>query len=653
MFITKVTARNLKGGDLDVVLDRANVIHGDNWTQKTTILDAVRLALIGYLPELGNLNKATFGLCSGPFLEVGLEFNNGNVITRTWKAKGDSISATKNLVGDFGATDVLAVMLNAEMYFALGATDRERYVFENIGLQDPPTRKMIGDRIATAGFGDYNLAGAYARIDDWDVKTRKAPPPETPQEELAALIDEVRVDWRRFDGHEKLMQSTVNGLIHLRADDATAPDKSALEERKGVLTREIAEIGEQRGRLLGAFTQMTADRQRRANIDREIQHSMKNRLELVEAKEIQALAQAKLDATPVIPLAVFEDAYRQVLDAKNAVTQAINDKLAAQSVQVVIRGDIAKLSGATICPFCGAAGEGWKELKGTEYVQDLNTAINAEAEAMRAQSAAADRLIAAQKEHAALVIERDQRAAVETKLSTVTARVAKLEPELARVAALHEEVARLMPDDPDLTAGVETLQSKLNVMNQELRGVDALLQKAAGRASELVRLAQAEKDRDAALKSKDLCAAAGKELDALRAELVEAAFKPLLETANAIFGGVLPSPLAFRAGEIGTYRAGGWVGHRTFSGAEKALTYAAIQAALASKSPVKVMLLDELGRFTSENAHKLAYAVLLSIEAGALGQFLGVDPERPIPYRQRIILKDGSDLTFLHHTPAQ
>jgi hypothetical protein len=79
------------------------------------------------------------------------------------------------------------------------------------------------------------------------------------------------------------------------------------------------------------------------------------------------------------------------------------------------------------------------------------------------------------------------------------------------------------------------------------------------------------------------------------------------------------------------------------SGTEKALTYAAIQAALAAKSPVRLLILDEMGRFTSENALKCSLAVTKAIESGLIDQAVLIDPERPEIYLPR---REGNDFAF-------
>lgn len=99
----------------------------------------------------------------------------------------------------------------------------------------------------------------------------------------------------------------------------------------------------------------------------------------------------------------------------------------------------------------------------------------------------------------------------------------------------------------------------------------------------------------------------------------------MLTITNSFFGHILRTPIAYHAGEIGTWRDGTWVGHKTFSGAEKALCYAAIQAALASLSPFRLMLVDEMNRVHDEYLGKLIDGVDAAVKQKRIDQFVGID----------------------------
>lgn len=624
MHLISISGRNIKGGDFDVSLSRANVIHGENYAGKTRIADAIRLLLVGHLPELGNTNGATFGLASGPFLEVSGVFSDGRTLRRRWTAKGDSVKMEVEVPEDWkGFRDVLCVMLNAEEYFKLGETDRVRYVFANCPSGDVPGREAIAERVLKAAPG---LSLGRFMAADYPMEARGL------AGWLEELIDKVAEDWKAAKEQSKRFEETARGLTHLRALDAQARPLAALEDERAKLEREHAGLLEQRGRVEAAYAEQKKAVERRGAIAREINATDKDAHDRVAQTEklVMILRERSAAGAPA--------AVRPLQDAQIFCQRTYDDARASlgrlQHEINALENELAEIDGKLVCPFCGASGSGWKVLRTADLAKRIDDLKGKHAAQVLAASAASVAL-----EGAVRSLDEAERAERRGALlaqteAQVRAVLAALELRLARRTALEEERDRLPELDPALAEHVEELQGQINGNREQARALDAEVRQGVGRAHDLARLAQAETERDAAVARVDVCAAGGKELRLIQAEVVEGAFRQLLERANGIFGSVLPSPLAYRHGEIGTWRAGQWVGHRTFSGVEKALTYAAIQAALAAGSPVRVMLLDELGRMTARTAGVCARAILSAIDAGLIDQFVGIDPDRREPYDQ-------------------
>jgi DNA repair exonuclease SbcCD ATPase subunit len=387
---------------------------------------------------------------------------------------------------------------------------------------------------------------------------------------------------------------------------------------------------------------MKSDRHRRTEIEREIQHGHKTREQLAALKtQIELLDKTVAGFAPVTQETVNASLQR-CADGSSAVKDAKRGLAEATEARVEAETALAEIDGKDRCPFCGAEGHGWKSIRSAELAQQID-AHKEEEQKYAAVLADADvALRRAQKEHADLMAEVNRQMIVRNdRISSATA-ASRLEPELARLGALTEELARLTPENAELTARVETIQSELNVKNEEARNLEAAIAKAQQRAGDLVRMATAEKERDAAAKLKELAAAAGKELKDVQAGMVEGAFRPLLATANAVFAGVLPFELEYRDGEVGARAGGVWRGHKTMSGVERALTYCAIQMALAARAPVKVAVLDEMTKLVSKRVPKFAEQALQAIEDKLVDQVLIIDPERGALYRDTFT----QDLSF-------
>ena len=92
----------------------------------------------------------------------------------------------------------------------------------------------------------------------------------------------------------------------------------------------------------------------------------------------------------------------------------------------------------------------------------------------------------------------------------------------------------------------------------------------------------------------------------------------------------------FHEGELGMIKrekraeadyVSGWIPHRTFSGTEQAIAFAALQAALGATAPIKLVVMDELGRLDFDNKCKLMRNVLNALNDGTIDQFVGVDTD--------------------------
>lgn len=628
MFLSKISGRAFKGGDFDVELTKLTVLHGDNFVGKTRIADAVRLLLIGHLPELGKLPRSTYELASGPCMVVSGVLSDGVVdyaLSRKFWLEGDTVKSEASLPDFVKGSTLLTVMLNAEAYFSLSDRDRVDYVFANIGLSI--TKEAILAKVAERTLEH----DGKVRVELLDVVTQDDeggnPIVTTPQLLAERLIEVCTSIWKREKDHAKRMEQTIQGLTGLRAQDAQfRPVREAMDER-AVVERKLTELAESKGRLLANFTAMRTAQERRKAINRDLVPAEKDRLELIDLEAKLGLLVAEIDKLPVaLPSAAeIANEFAAATTAYNNVAEAVASNKRQRDI---LNAQFEAIEKQSACPYCGAAGEGWKEIKRVEihkHHAELVTAAPTK-ETIEAALARLNEATAARTERDVAQSRVDR---LKIDAGKVREAISPIKARLARADALKEELDRLAPFDAELEATVESLQSIENLRKAEKRTLDEEIDQANAREAEKTRLASAEKERDDAAADQATAKAIGEILREIQSELVEEAFRPLLDTANAIFGAVLRTPLAYHAGEIGTRRGGVWVGHKTFSGTEKALAYAAIQCALASKSKVRIMLLDELGRLTFDNAELAAAAIAKAIDAGHLDQFLGIDPERP------------------------
>ncbi len=143
-----------------------------------------------------------------------------------------------------------------------------------------------------------------------------------------------------------------------------------------------------------------------------------------------------------------------------------------------------------------------------------------------------------------------------------------------------------------------------------------------------------ETARDGVVKTRKSLEAATEELQCVKAmietltacqsEVVEKAFKTLLTTACLFTNGIMKSPIAYHEGELGRWEKKVWVSHETMSGTEKLLTYSGLQIALCQDAPVKILILDEFNRMSTDYATAVANRMIKLVEDGIIDQFIAI-----------------------------
>ena len=90
-----------------------NYIFGRNGAGKSTILQAIQLALLGYIPGHPKTNAGIFKHANGPKLEVEIEFDDGNTISRMYTQQGKSVVTTVG--GTLSASDMENIIGEIEL----------------------------------------------------------------------------------------------------------------------------------------------------------------------------------------------------------------------------------------------------------------------------------------------------------------------------------------------------------------------------------------------------------------------------------------------------------------------------------------------------------------------------------------------------------
>lgn len=606
MYITGLEASGLKGLSFAHELRRCVLFTGGNFVGKTARLEAIRLALLGHVPDLGKTNQATGGLAgSSSTLFAKVQFDNGTDANVLFKLDGDSVKQERRWLPSW-LEDKRMPMLNPQDYFGLTDSERIQYVF---GMMKMPDTFTVDGILADL----RNL-----KLDENTEQTEKA------RNEIIALV-------QAAFGGEGVAENLTWGLTELTRDkgllkneftlwNARAKDTqgtlrvlSELKTRSGECSadtiqgvaaelKRVTDAAQQANARAGALSQqqMEANRVvlRRKQIDDELAAAP-----VTDYAEIERLLRAnKAIDTKLKKIKTATDEQMQAAitahdEADTAVTRAKEERDETVQLRDAEEANLAGLDKETSCPHCHSKGKGWKAAlqAGATQRRDAFNAqiatIEAQLKALRKKAdvatAAYNKTLAAYDARQALADERRTNQAALTESNAATAGAT------ARRRALQEEASRLRDTEPPTQAELDASAAEAMRLRQEH---DALTERHTALVAlqqDLIRAGEAAEEHQAAAAKVTVIKAVGALLKERQASMIAVLFGDLMKVANYFTQGIMEHELVFQDGRIGYVKAGRFVAHSTFSGTERALTYIAVTAALMKDSPLRIALIDE------------------------------------------------------------
>ncbi len=533
MKLKSISYTNLKGRSETVELGTANLVTGRNFSGKTTIIDALKLALLGYHPSLDKTPRGVFELSSGGELAVTATFDNGDALTRSWKAatngaiKSDQFSRSKDgSVPRLMETPV--VLLDANEYFGKSDRGKVEMIFASCKVKGALSSKQIADELASQFSVDQDhRAGS------------------TTQAFVEFALSSV--ERRRSEAAESVrrMRGTLQGLSTLKLSDEIKPVKD-----------DVLKVLERKQRELEAAQEKVNDAKRLHALLAQGSNPMEEKLKAMSQKR------------SALSLSIQDDGKRLV-----------------------------------------SAERRWKSLlDGAKELFCEKCKANAEKAKSREVAAIERERMARQKEEVLLTNE-----------------IAEAEPKAKKARDHNLKVAqRKIDESEEVMAGIR----------QEMADAEKEQRRYLSEQQDRKRLKEAREELDKAELDEKHLNGAKKYLLEVKAKMVEEMFKPILTAARYFTAGIFEQPLQFSGGELGMVRGkpGVFYSHRTFSGTEQAIAFAALQAALAATAPVKLVVMDELDKIDDANTETLMRNIGTAIRDGVISQFIGVSTSRwPTP----------------------
>lgn len=652
--------RNVKGQNFTHNLTPVTLLHGRNWAGKTARLDALVLALGGTLPGVASKPNEIFDrVASGNPLEVRVDMDDGTILSRQWLRNGEG-TVSKDETKACKTFNMPAVALDPSEFLGLSARNRVKFLFSRCKLPEEMTVVAMTNAL-TANVKNIKLeentpaseeaikevaAEIYDHGDDEEA---------TAQDWVESLVVLVGDKKKEAVSTVQRLEKTLQGLTQTALDAAPPPQdaerklaaaRKALEEAQAELART-----EEAGRALAAQHKDTAalaatavdtgatgqeigrfetelDRGVFAKVPEPGKHPVQPKApgdRPSDEAEQKALRDARLvqagTSTDVALCKQKADTVAQELkDAKGATVCS----KCGQSVVAIMQAVIAQLEDQSRVAARALANAEKRLVAFNKTVSSAESAVEAAQKKIKAYDAALSLL---STDYQNQVAEWEKRNTAWTKaqheLKVMRDRLAELKDSVSSNAKAQEAADKL-----------PALQTKLNASREEYRQLaDTALARRnyvsaadtdykkllAARAEEATR-ARTSQELDKSRAVSDVWKEAQKLVAALQLKLVAAAVEPLVARANDLCGGMLRAPLALRDGELVMDVPGtGW-GHKTFSGTERLMAYCALSIALSDGAPIRLAIIDEIGRLDPEHQLELIAIVSGLVKDGKIDQ---------------------------------
>lgn len=649
MKLTSISAVGLKGPDFKHQLSAATAIVGPNAAGKTRILQAIRLALAGWLPECGKTPRATWELASGPEMIVRTEFDDGASIKRRFFLEGATVKAEleastgkghgAEILGSSDSDIEAMPLLNAEAYFEMTDSQRVAYVFERIKLPDSYTPAAIIAECERLSFEEAHTQQIETAKGDMMLLVRASFLPvkkKSVQENLVDIIAELRESFTYWNARAKSTQGAVTTLAELKLRETEVV--AAAQGVDAALTKaqsELDELNLNKGRL----QMKQAEAERRA----EDIKGLRSRLDadrIDYPRMIQKLQDAIALDKKQLKLELIPKARENLVAAISALKDELAEVRGHFSEWTLARAEASEqldgLASLKVCPYCHSKGKDWKVTLEKELnaklarldglLKDGNALVGSKEPSVRemekalldndvivlANNSVKQRIEAKERE-----VGRYQEAATRSSEQRTA-----WQKDLEALEALP--VGEQVSDELDVVmSNASELREQISVL-QERKTAETRLHQ------QLVSAAQAELEHHDAAAHVTVIKAIANLLKDKRAAMINEAFNGLLEVANKVVSGILKKNLCLHEGTIGMWSDGGkFIPHRVFSGTEKALTYIAIAVALSATAPIKLVILDEFGRLDEANQLKVIDRLNDCLMEEIIDQFIIVGTKMP------------------------
>jgi hypothetical protein len=629
MILRKISAQNLKGRTFEHELSKAVAVIGPNFSGKTAIVEAIRLAGIGYIPEVGKKTQATWELSSDAEMTVAAEFSDGEVIRRRFFMKGPTISVENDGIG-FDLP-----LLDPEHYFGLTDSQRTDYVFERIRLPETYSIESVWADLKRLNLGEkHSEAVEIAHRDILDDIGKWFAPKSVVQDALGNALEALREKFTYWNRRAKETQGAVATLTELKVRETNVKAAPAnLGADIAQAQKDLAAINQEIGKLTADRDAAERNAGRRKMLQKELDKDRIDYPRMLAQKQEEKVALEKKLVPEPNPEDI-EAARRTIASANSTIRGADNAVNVADTDIGAVDTRLKEVAKLKECPYCKTKGTDWKATLRAELLTRKTKAEDDITAAGKLRDKASEDLRDATESLEEMLRAQESNHRLREEIRQLEREIGNLQTDQR---AETEKRERYQGEIKELKAGdVGKLNQSIAFAEEKRKGASSRLAELeetrtaeARLQQDLLRATEAEKEHQIAKAHTVLIKAIADLLKDKRESIIAEAFNKLLQVANMVVKSILKSPLVLHENTIGRFAGAKFVPHRVFSGTEKALTYIAIATALSIDAPFKLVLLDEFGRLDSANQATVIARLTHLVNEGVIDQFIVVGTEIP------------------------
>jgi len=678
MKITNIHGVNVKGQTFDHKIEPLTVISGANASGKTAITDAMVIGMLGHHPSLGKTNKST-ALLAGPgaVMEVGVEFDNGGVITRTWGLNKESTSlkstgSAKDIKLEIGSFDV-------EAFISAPLNNKLETIARTLPVVETTTPDELAERInnsedshLTEGWRGSGLTFDEQRKEAEEIRRDLRAEKKMLEEtisglELLGLDDdeiepptakEIELTEEALENVSKKLNSKNQLLTELKSKQSSKPSQKepTLDDVEN-LEGEYLDLGEKVDEAKNQESKFADITEKCKTLKAYLTKKENDNLEYIE------IAENNKELNPWIGNKDKKvDWSKQIQDRQNLWSQAKATKLMKEDELEIAQKERDDLLEAEECPCCKSKGSDFKAAikkiskskiagikreitkadKELDFCKTEVEQVTIAAQVVRGREAILEINVG---EAELRILEKQLPATGVEDTSAMRAKLIELARQITQAKEIrkqwdhHRAFSTREAEIPAIESEIGALEEDQDDKKQAL----AELRSKRESGSKLVNDRKRQSESRARLKlnksKQSAFASLIKTIKEAELKAAKSAFAPMAKVTAVFLRGVMQGKLAMSGSDIGVERDGQFINFSTLSGAEQLAAGCAIKAAIANASEAKILIADEIARMTIKLRKQFAENCAKAIKLGVIDQAVLIDHEGAIEIGHKISVK--------------